>query len=287
VFDAKTTDLLIYIVTKNGPLKPGDDKSKDGQRVMAPAPQDREGTIKKKEEDITTMQSIKGPPGQALQDAMTRADEDLKRMKAFDSRFGKVFAGSGKGIGTKTDPNGFEVKFPLDWALIDLSPTKRTIRTVVLSDPLGNLPARKRSKLKTGLEVGQAVNKWTKFEGCFFDDVDVAKYGRATQWTLGRVNPQPIHVNKVHDIGQSGRSWGISHHLRDENMVDGGDSGSVVLHDPSGVWLGLIWGETPAGEALFIPMDLIVENILKVTGAEMTSPVFLDPAACGLGKPRS
>jgi hypothetical protein len=56
--------------------------------------------------------------------------------------------------------------------------------------------------------------------------------------------------------------------------VGKGDSGSIVLHAPSGDWLGLIFGETRTKTALFTPIDLVFRDIEKVTGHKVVEPVF-------------
>jgi hypothetical protein len=55
-------------------------------------------------------------------------------------------------------------------------------------------------------------------------------------------------------------------------FVDSGDSGSVVVHDGTGIWLGLLFGENASGSGLMLPMDLILKDIQNVTGLDITEP---------------
>ncbi|KAF9736513.1 hypothetical protein PMIN02_012276 [Paraphaeosphaeria minitans] len=55
-------------------------------------------------------------------------------------------------------------------------------------------------------------------------------------------------------------------------VVKSGDSGSIVLHTPSGDWLGLLFGSTGTGAALFAPIDVILRDIEIVTGCKVLEP---------------
>jgi hypothetical protein len=52
------------------------------------------------------------------------------------------------------------------------------------------------------------------------------------------------------------------------------DSGSIVLHAPSGKWLGPLFGQTYISAALFTPIDMVLCDIEELTGLDVVEPVF-------------
>jgi hypothetical protein len=58
----------------------------------------------------------------------------------------------------------------------------------------------------------------------------------------------------------------------ERNFVHPGDSGSIIVHDESGAWLGLLLGESSAGSGLMIPMAVVFNDIKKVPDIQWLSP---------------
>jgi len=118
------------------------------------------------------------------------------------------------------------------------------------------------------------------------DDVGVGKYGRTTAFTYGEINAIPVIIDPKSDGGvytAFSESYGLtvkdcgcsmSFVAYEGSAVERGDCGSILMHTPSGDWLGLIFGESMANTALFTPIDLVLQDIEKVTGREVIEPVF-------------
>lgn len=53
-----------------------------------------------------------------------------------------------------------------------------------------------------------------------------------------------------------------------------GDSGSIVVHDPSGAWLGLLFGASDPESGMMLPIDLVLADIEHVTGLKVVEPKF-------------
>lgn len=177
--------------------------------------------------------------------------------------------------------------FLLDWSLSAFHPQRVMTNTLPLIHQQINPVVPQDRRLWTG----QICNQWTVLNNpkCHVlkDDVHVAKFGRTTGVTYGMVNPVPVIIDPGIEDKQY-RSIADTYHLtvndcghamgfvgyKNAQVVDSGDSGSVVQHVPSGDWLGLLFGSTIAGAALFTPIDLVLRNIESVTGLKVVEPAF-------------
>lgn len=244
------------------------------------------------EKDLRIIGSMRGE--HALP-SLYQAIQDRGIIKTFYRAFGTVFAGSGRRSTTEYKynhpPQTLEASqgdktytYPLDWALIKLR-GGRQIKNVIHETPLTGLRNDEIEKynITTELETGSEANRWTRFfiRG---NDVDVVKHGRTSLWTQGKINPIPIcicpendpEISKVYRFTDKkyGTCWGIVNKNVGRENVFKGDSGSIAIHDGSGAWLGLIFGVSQGGEGLMIPMDLIMKDIERVTGAEVIEPKY-------------
>ncbi|KAH6644204.1 hypothetical protein C7974DRAFT_16474 [Boeremia exigua] len=226
--------------------------------------------------------------------ASTRAE--LTTARTTNRSFGTVYASSGlrtvKCEKLSSNPtNGKAVpdtgkskfRFMLDWSLLELHPKRGMVN--VLPMRVQNNNAR-YSTLMSGQECAQ----WTVMNNpkCHIlrDEVTVGKFGRTTGFTYGVINSIPTIINPNSEGGQYKNisdTYGFTVEDCGHSMsfvahggaaVGLGDSGSIVLHAPSGEWLGLLFGETRAKAALFTPIDLIFRDIEKVTELKVVEPVF-------------
>lgn len=173
------------------------------------------------------------------------------------------------------------VNFLLDWALLKIAPSRS------VEDKLPNAGMRP-SAMPTHLIEGQLCNTWTPLDPgnthIKRDEVKVAKYGRTTGYSFGFVNCALTKINP--EIDSSWENFGKVYHLDNSTVdvcysiisrgksdfIDSGDSGSVVVHDDTGTWLGLLIGQSASGSGLMLPMDLILKDIQNVTGLAVTVP---------------
>ncbi|KAF2128006.1 hypothetical protein P153DRAFT_46479 [Dothidotthia symphoricarpi CBS 119687] len=176
-----------------------------------------------------------------------------------------------------------QFRFMLDWCLLAFHPGRGMSNF---------LPMRQQYNIGgySTLMSGQQCSQWTVMNNpkCHIlrDEVSVGKFGRTTGFTYGIINSIPTVINPEIEGGQykfssetssftvkdCGHSMSFVAHKG--TAVGKGDSGSIVLHAPSGDWLGLLFGETKTEAALFTPIDLVFRDIEKVTGHKVVEPVF-------------
>ncbi|EUC49151.1 hypothetical protein COCMIDRAFT_33414 [Bipolaris oryzae ATCC 44560] len=162
----------------------------------------------------------------------------------------------------------FQDQWILDWALIRIDDIK--LREV------GDMLPPTLSPRASPLVPYHWCNKWSTFDANR-KTIDVAKYGSTTGITFGTINPAIVYINPKSDAQLSAVN-GFTEQTPASCfavvMEDGkyppffepGDSGSVVLHRKSGTQLGLLFGMTSCDNALFIPMDLVFQDIERITG---------------------
>lgn len=213
-----------------------------------------------------------------------------------DRTFGTVHASSGLRTvkcenlssnpidGTTISETGrSQFHFMLDWCLLAFHPGRGMYNHLALWPQIG------KSSYST-LRSGQQCSQWTVMNNpkcnILRDEVIVGKYGRTSKFTYGTIQPIPIIINPEIEGGQYGsfsETYGLT--VKDcgysmsfiaprSVVVENGDSGSIVLHAPSGDWLGLLFGETKTNAALFTPIDLVFRDIEKVTGYKVIEPMF-------------
>ncbi|KAI4622987.1 uncharacterized protein J4E87_006080 [Alternaria ethzedia] len=181
-----------------------------------------------------------------------------------------------------TDPSKDKMKalqptfvFPLDWALIRMNDTKKRDVTNRLPDVYST---------KTKLVPTQQCRQWSTFN-VNKEEVHVAKYGRTSGWTAGIVNACMIIINPDADEEISGAygidaknlgaCFGVVSNDERNDFCELGDNGSVVLHEGSGTQLGLLVGVTSTGQGMFLPMDVVFEDIKRVTGKDVVNPSYV------------
>ncbi|KAJ4372477.1 hypothetical protein N0V83_004251 [Neocucurbitaria cava] len=280
-------------------LKPGTpafDPNK--HRFACPSNEDNVAFIQDRESDEQLWLSKSERPGSAEFLASSRAE--LTMARTTDRSFGRVHASSGlrtvKAEKLSSNPtNGKSVaetgkaqfRFLLDWCLLAFD-ARRSMTN--------ELPMRRQHNTSphSTLNSGRDCKQWTVMNNpkCHIlrDDVHVGKFGRTTGFTYGRINAIPVVINpevKGGEYKSVSKTYGLTvencgHCMEvlphsgsgSTNVVGSGDSGSIVLHAPSGDWLGLLFGETRAKAALFTPIDLVFRDIEKVTGHQVIEPVF-------------
>jgi len=216
--------------------------------------------------------------------------EEHKKCESFDRRIGYVYAGSGRRTvkankyasdpdsGRSNDKKGAlqpKFVFPLDWALIRMDDTKKR-------DVINSLPDIYSTKTK--LVPKQQCRQWSTFN-VNKEEVHVAKYGRTSGWTAGTVNACMIIINPDTDEEVSGTygidaknvgaCFGVVSEDEREDFAGFGDNGSIVLHEGSGTQLGLLVGVTSTGQGMFLPMDVVFEDIKRVTGKDVVKPSYV------------
>lgn len=170
----------------------------------------------------------------------------------------------------------------LDWALVEID-AKRIARNVLPNAaPVPGAP-------QTVLTPGLPCTRWSPLDTGATNikryEVNVCKYGRTTGWTFGQICAPDVKINtkerefmemaKVYGIpeGSNGSCFAVVERPGFPGAVVGpGDSGSIVLHDKSRSWLGLLFGQTGAGSALMVPMSLVLQDIEHITGSSVTEP---------------
>jgi hypothetical protein len=227
-----------------------------------------------------------------------KGNRKFKEFEKAKRRIGSVFAGSGYSWAKKpkyaTDPNtGKEVNGPqprnmiLDWSLIELD-EKKTDRNVVNRTPPDLAPGIPNSTLVPDM----ICDRWSVFDArkCA---VPVAKVGRTGGWTSGTISGTLVRID---DEVKEGRYKNIADNYpftKDGPVfcfqavrsggktpfVLGGDSGSILMHNPSGTWLGLCFAASPLENGLFMPIDQVFQDIKKVTGLAVTSPEFISKSS--------
>lgn len=174
--------------------------------------------------------------------------------------------------------------FPLDWALITIDDSRKMVNEL----PETSI---KPQGAKTKMVQRQLCDSWMSLNQGKLNirryEVEVAKHGRTTEWTFGIVSSCLTKINPKED--KAWETMAEVYGFTDKNVgncysvisrgkgkfVIKGDSGSIIVHDPSGVWLGLLFGESATGTGLMLPMDLVFNDIKKVTGFTVVKPKFV------------
>jgi hypothetical protein len=275
--------------------KPGQiDMSTNPRRFKSPADCDHISFIEQLKEQEKTWEKQKTKGNARAATELTTIQTQLNIANQSSRDFGTLFASSGPRVMERPEflrepssaqPKGkaasTNVNFLLDWALLEIAPSRSVENT------LPNTGMRPNATT-THLVEGQLCNTWTPLDSgkthIKRDEVQVAKYGRTTGYTFGTINCALTKINP--EIDSSWENFGKVYHLDNSTVgvcysiirrgksdfVDSGDSGSVVVHDDTGTWLGLLFGENASGSGLMLPMDLILKDIQNVTGLAVTEP---------------
>ncbi|KAH9865473.1 hypothetical protein J1614_009057 [Plenodomus biglobosus] len=195
------------------------------------------------------------------------------------TKYCKLIAASGARAVTSTlsrDP------VLLDWALVEIAAERIATNILPNAAPVPRTP-------QTVLTPGLPCTRWSPLDTGETNikryEVNVCKYGRTTGWTFGQICVPDVKINtKERDFREMAKAYGIPEGGNGScfavverpgfprAVVEPGDSGSIVLHDKSRSWLGLLFGQTGAGSALMVPMSLVLRDIEHVTGSSVTEP---------------
>ncbi|KAI1560131.1 hypothetical protein PtrEW7m1_011665 [Pyrenophora tritici-repentis] len=178
--------------------------------------------------------------------------------------------------------NGRTIGFGLNWAVIKLAENR------TLSD---RTPQRSSGvKVPTGAQAGRYAHIRHNVS------YNVAKKGRTTGWTYGKVseigsllNLRPadrtsvIPVDLGERFGQTNAimlAFGVIDDRKRKEFMLSGDSGSCVLlneSNPKATIVGLLYASNEHTHVSYmIPFDLVVRDIEHVTGQTVVQPEFVD-----------
>ncbi|KAI4689976.1 uncharacterized protein J4E84_004157 [Alternaria hordeiaustralica] len=267
------------------------------QAMVSPATLDHHGYLEMLQNHITLYHTYAANGDAKCKMLHEEKSEEHKKCESFDRRIGYVYAGSDrrtvKANKYASDPDTGRSKekmkateptlvFPLDWALIRMDDTTKRDVTNRLPDVYSN---------KTILVPTQQCRQWSTFNANK-EEVHVAKYGRTSGWTAGTINACMIIINPDADDEISGDNgidaknvaacFGVVSSDERRDFCEFGDNGSVVLHEGSGTQLGLLFGVTSTGQGMFLPMDVVFEDIKRVTGKNVVNPSYVAPQAVRL-----
>jgi hypothetical protein len=123
---------------------------------------------------------------------------------------------------------------------------------------------------------------------------EVAKVGRTTGWTTGKINAIGSYLNLRKDSASALRTEfkqlfadvvlaiGILSNHDLYEFLEGSDSGSVVLLNEPGVQASVVGLGFAANDSTMVsymtPMSLVVRDIAKITGCEIVEPVEAEDA---------
>ncbi|KAH8728025.1 hypothetical protein GQ44DRAFT_724569 [Phaeosphaeriaceae sp. PMI808] len=231
-----------------------------------------------------------------------KAKADQTTINAFDRRAGKVFASSGfrsaiydEDTRGMKDDNNQPLEWALDWCLVAPKPEgSRHVDNTVQG-----------STARMPLTEGALVDHYCKLN--VTTDIDIAKKGRTTDWTTGKINPV-ASVLKKKTLFLNSKTLSILkgiaiHPLDDFKARDGskaygrpvlcyvvvatgrskllmmlGDSGSFVLSNEAreqARLLGLAFGSNSASLVAYMtPMRVVAKDIKYVTGHDLEYPSF-------------
>ncbi|KAK7518849.1 hypothetical protein IWZ03DRAFT_158201 [Phyllosticta citriasiana] len=215
-----------------------------------------------------------------------------KRVAEVHKCISQVDASSKRPAGAVRATSGYqhvtfgEKKFPLDWALIEVEPS----RLINCLPPAGSYDNTlvQENFVSPPWSTQQADEKWTRFPKA---SSKVVKLGRMTGWTAARLGrPSCFWRSLAKDDDEVG-DWYDQHgtvveclqvfsHYEGETTAEpfaaGGDSGSVVRDFYTGAWIGLLFGAHPSGWALATPMEAVIHSIEEVTGEKVVNPAPMD-----------
>ncbi|KAI9784443.1 MAG: hypothetical protein M1839_002099 [Geoglossum umbratile] len=186
-----------------------------------------------------------------MEDMVRITSNKLQTALDFDPHFGTVFATSGYKISATR-------RCSLDWALVDISDTRRGENKVpeMMGEPLEY----------EFLSEGDAVVEVAELT---LDDY-VVKAGYATNTTYGTVS----HIQ--HDCNIPGNSSTTSEYVvvghKGKAFALGGDSGAFVLNSYGKLVGLLIAGHETLDAVLVTPITEVMQDIQQVTGHQVTLP---------------
>jgi hypothetical protein len=262
------------------------------QDMLSPATPDHEGHLGMLQLELKELSAQAADGVAYAKTSHKEKDEEYEKCEKYARGIGYVYAGSGRRCiiankyATEEETGRSKERrkhmettyaFPLDWALIRLDIDKRDI--------INYLPETKRPLHCTSdLVPGKRCHRWTTFN-VNKEDVQVAKYGRTSRWTYGKINGCLIAINPkceteisgVYGFSVESPGWcfGVVNTRAMEDFFEPGDSGSILVHDGSGTQLGLLFGVTSGGQGMAMPLDLVFRDIKKITRKAVTDPPYV------------
>jgi hypothetical protein len=221
-----------------------------------------------------------------LEQAITKASQiakDRERIAHFDSTLGHVFATSGFGIrendrydiditkrwSQKTsEPNNDLLGWDVDWCLVKPS-SDRSISPMV-------------EDITHGVKVaaGATASAWVSIDTD--SDYNVVKIGRSTRWTTGIINAiESVVACRTETPHGKHTLCHAVHHTHNKDFGWSGDSGSLILLDQAddekvpgeAQIVGLLFGDNRYTKLCYMaPIDLIIDDIERVTGGKVVFP---------------
>lgn len=262
--DCEVADISAVIkATETNMLKPR--QMSKTLRFKSPADCDHAEFLEQLKEQERTWQKQKDKGNARAAPELTSLQDQKSEATQSSREFGTLFASSGPRLMERQEflsrPGGAQpkgkaasatVNFLLDWALLEVMPSRS------LKNELPNTGLRLNGTT-THLVEGQLCKTWTPLDSSKThikrDEVEVGKHGRTTGFTFGTINCALTKINpdidstwenvgQVYRPGNStvGSCYSIIKRGK-TNFVDAGDSGSIVVHDDTGTWLGLLFGE--------------------------------------------
>ncbi|RAR15605.1 hypothetical protein DDE83_001055 [Stemphylium lycopersici] len=287
--------------TKERALEPGNKTLLNApQMIESPSTFDHHGYLGLLQKLLKQYSSEAASGDEYSRSMHKETDAEFKKLDGMVRTVGCVYAGSGRRTTTAnkyaTDNKAGKSKeknksreptflFPLDWALVRLDDIQQRNMTNRLSK------TRIPTTSTTSLSPDKLCSKWTVFD-VNKEEVRGAKYGRTSGWSLGTINACIVIINPKEDdeisgaynftTEKPGACFGVVSRQARADFIEKGDSGSVLVHDGSGAQLGPLFGSTSAGEGMMLPMDLIFQDIKKITGKQVVNPSYVDPKTVGL-----
>jgi hypothetical protein len=289
-----TNPYIVVSKTTNKALGIGNKTLVNAPQIMqSPATSDHHGYLGALQNQIENLRKQAADGDTLSKSRHKETDQEYKTCERFERGIGHVYAGSGQRT-TEANKHASDFDtgrskekkkalepvfvFPLDWALIRMDDTR--VRNVTNRLPDINVPMNSNTKL-TSLKL---CSHWSNFN-VNKEVVSVAKFGRTSGWTFGTINSCMLVINPETDAEISAvygftkknpaTCFGVTNAQRRFPFIERGDSGSILVHDPSGTQLGLLFGVSEGGEGMFIPMDLVHRDIRRVTGKDVVEPSFV------------
>ncbi|KAL6155323.1 hypothetical protein ACJQWK_11978 [Exserohilum turcicum] len=286
--------------TNDGALRVGNRTLTNApQRILSPATNDHNSYLDFLRVSIETYKSDAARGKGNIKTALKATEKEREDVKQASLDLGVVYAGSGRRTVLAnryaTEPETGrskekkrhqerEYRWLLDWALVSVD--------IRQHDVVNQLPPKREFPLSSPLVPKKHCSQWSAFN-VNRKHVPVAKLGRTTGGTLGEINSPIVFINPkedqqisaVHGFTQKnpGACYGVTKvNAKDPSFLEPRDSGSILLHEASGTQLGLLFGMGSTGTYFFIPIDLVFQDIERITGKKVVDPAYVKPATVGL-----
>ncbi|CZR63012.1 uncharacterized protein PAC_12909 [Phialocephala subalpina] len=281
--------------------------------ISQPAAKDFEDTMKSLETTLAALKKRK-VPDQANITVFENRIRRLQELKSNGLNIGYIYKTSGIRVRDPVPGEDREKPYKLDWALIKMENSTRIpsqgdlvnevpsyallretnvpqyVTAAGLEEGVGSLTSEELPEyLKRGLSYEEIHNKQSAAENKYAKYV-VWKCGRTSHFTYGL--SMDIHSSvkwtdedKLNPL--ISEEWGIKDSIPDgaSSFSKNGDSGSFVW-DTDGYVAGLCWGGKFETFLTYVtPMEIVLEDIKKVCGAQEVRLVAMPGDDTVFGKP--